>query len=121
MAIGIGSLELKAAVEAVRSGKNYSVVVRITDVLCLCYHSKSRIGLLERKPAKRGSRRTEGIQGRVREFFMLAMITYIFGADRCVPADRMLNFEIPLVITRNLHFSRIEEVESRDRATIGEI
>src|ERR1700687_1428334 len=52
---------------------------------------------------------------------MLAMISHIFCAHRSVPTYDLLYFQIPLVITRNLHCPRIEEVEGRHSTSGGKI
>src|SRR3984885_11783048 len=52
---------------------------------------------------------------------MLSMIPHVFCAYHSVPTYDLLDFQIPLVITRNLHCPRIEEVEGRDSTSVGKI
>ena len=52
---------------------------------------------------------------------MLPMISHIFCAYSSVPTYGLLYFQIPLVITRNLHRARVEEVEGRDSTSVGKI
>ena len=52
---------------------------------------------------------------------MLTMIAHIFRAHRGVPTQSLLYFQVPLVITRNLHFARIKEVEGGNHAATGKV
>src|SRR5580693_7141732 len=52
---------------------------------------------------------------------MLTVIADIFGADRGVPTQSLLYFQIPLVITRDLHFAGVEKIERRHGAAIGKV
>src|SRR4029077_17176342 len=121
VAIGVRSLELKATIKVVRSSQYHTVVVGISHVLCLSNDSESRVGLHKREPTKWSADRTECIQGRIRDFLVLTMIANVFRAHRSMPTQSLLYFQVPLEVTRDLHFSRIEEIESGNRSTISEI
>src|ERR1700674_2198955 len=52
---------------------------------------------------------------------MLTVIAHIFCAHRGMPTQRLLYFEVPFVITRNLNFARVKEIEGGNRAPVGKI
>src|SRR5580704_18166758 len=52
---------------------------------------------------------------------MLTMIAHILCAQRGVPTHRLLYFQVPFVITWNLHFARIKEIEGGNRTAVGKI
>src|SRR5579871_6558534 len=121
MTIGIGSLKLEPAIHCVCRCQSDAVIVRVARVLRLGNHSKSRIGLGNRQSSKWSAGGTESIQGWIRDLFMLAMIAHIFRAHCGVPTQSLLYFKVPLVITRNLHFARVKEIEGRNRSAVGKI
>src|SRR5271156_2705325 len=52
---------------------------------------------------------------------MLTVIADVFGAHRGVPAQSLLYFQVPLVITRDLHFAGVEKIEGRHRSAISKV
>src|SRR5580658_8705468 len=118
---GIGSLELEAAIHGMRGSQRDAIVIGVAHVLCLRNHSKSRVRLGGRQTSEWRARGTESVQSWIRDLFMFAMISHIFCAQRGVPAQGVLYLQVPLVITRNLHCARIEEVEGRHSAAVSKI
>src|SRR5580658_2469209 len=119
--IGIGSLELETAIHGMRGSQRNAIVIGVPDVLCLGNHSKSRVRLGSRQRSEWEARRTESVQSWIRDLFMFAMIAHILSAQRGVPAQGVLYFQVPLVIPRNLHRARIEEVERRHSVAVDKI
>ena len=52
---------------------------------------------------------------------MLTVIANIFHAQRGVPTQSLLYFQVPLVVTGDLHSARVKEIEGRNGAAASKI
>src|SRR5581483_8637168 len=114
MAIGVAGLELETSRRTVLQREHEAVVVGVADVLRLGDDAETRIGDVYRQVRKRRASRAECVERGIGHLLIRAMVAHVLCAETRVPAERLLEFEVPLIVPRYTHRSTVEEVERGD-------
>src|ERR1700686_4654326 len=90
--IGVGRLELEAAIKGVRGCQSDAVIVRVAGVLRLGNDSKSWVRNGGWQTAEGGARWTKSVQSRLGNLLIFPVIAHIFGAPGGIPAKALRPF-----------------------------